>query len=68
VVLPNDRVSFWSDKKRFYYFEEKHPDLKIQIDLLQNQGHIIDVTPKNTPIFRMTEEFVDFLLGSDFDA
>ena len=68
VVLSNRRVSFSSEKKRFIYYKEDHPDLQNKVDLLEQYGLVKDVTPGNTPIYRMKEEFVEWLLGTDLDV
>ncbi len=61
-VLPNRKVCLGgSEKDRFIYYEEDHSNLRGKLDILENAGYIFDVTPKNTPIFRMTEEFVGLL-------
>ena len=61
-VLPNKKVCFGgSQKPRFIYYEEEHNNLRGKLDLLENQGFLIDVTTGNTPIYRMSEEFVDLL-------
>lgn len=39
-------------------------NLRGQIDILENRGHMIDVTRKNIRIFRMSEEFVRLVLES----
>ena len=67
AILSNSRVSFWSEKKRFIYYQEEHPDLQNKVDLLQQYGLVKDVTPGNTPIYRMKEEFVEWLLGTDIN-
>ena len=61
-VLPHRRVSIGSKQRRFSYFAEEHPDLHGKIAILENHGYLIDVTPGNTPIYRMTEDFVELLL------
>jgi len=61
VILPNKRVAFWEEKKRFHYFENEHRDLKNKVDFLEQFGFVTDVTTKNMPIYRMNEEFVDWL-------
>ncbi|MCC6357344.1 MAG: hypothetical protein IT450_01260 [Phycisphaerales bacterium] len=48
-----------SSKPRFTYYVEEHLQLHGQLEVLENRGYIIDVTPGNTPVFRMTEEFVE---------
>lgn len=53
-----------SSKPRFSYYVEDHPQLHGQLEVLENCGYIIDVTPGNTPVFRMTEGFVDLVKAS----
>lgn len=61
-VLENRRcVLGGSDKHRFVYYVEEHDDLHGKLTILENRGYIMDVTPGNTPIFRMTEEFVELV-------
>jgi hypothetical protein len=60
-ILPNPRCSFNSSKKRFVYYEEQHKGLMEQLDLLEENGFIFDVTPGNNPVYRFTEEFVNLL-------
>jgi len=61
VILPNRNVVFSSTKKRFCYFENEHRDLRNKVDILEQFRLVYDVTSKNTPIYRMNEEFVDWL-------
>jgi hypothetical protein len=61
-VLANRKVCLGgSSKPRFVYYEEEHKDLRGKIDILENQGFLIDVTTGNVPIYRMTEEFVQLV-------
>ena len=60
-IIPNRRVSYSTSKKRFSYFEDEHEDLKNKIDFLENSGLVEDVTTGNMPIYRMKEEFADWL-------
>lgn len=53
-----------SSKPRFAYYVEDHPQLHGQLEVLENRGYIIDVTPGNTPVYRMTEEFVEYVRRS----
>lgn len=53
-----------SEKPRFIFYEEDHNNLRGKLDILENRGYIVDVTPGNTPIYRMTEEFVRLVLAS----
>lgn len=61
VPLPSKGVAFGHDRRRFVYFETDHPSLKLQLDWLEEAGLIIDVTPREWPIYRMTAEFVYWL-------
>ena len=61
VVLPSQNVIFGHTKPRFIYFETEHPQLRLQVDWLEDMGVVVDVTPKNTPIYHMISEFVHWL-------
>ena len=63
VLLPSPHVIFGHDKRRFVYFENEHPGLLVQVDWLEDMGLVVDVTPKNTPIYRLTSEFARWLRG-----
>ena len=60
-VMSRQHILGGSDKPRFIYFEEDHENLRGKIDILENQGYVVDVTPGNTPIYRMSEEFVQLV-------
>lgn len=47
------------------YEEEVHSELNGKIGILENHGYIIDITPSTVPMYKMTEQFVDYLLKSD---
>lgn len=64
VPLPNRNVVFGHNKPRFVYYQTEHPDLQLQLDWLEEMSVIVDITPKNSPIYRMTPEFADWLRGS----
>ncbi|MFH1373850.1 MAG: toll/interleukin-1 receptor domain-containing protein [bacterium] len=66
VLLPSKFVPLYNTKKRFKYYEDEHADLENKIDLLEQLGLVYNVTPKTTPIYRMTEEFVDWLREAVF--
>lgn len=61
VVLPSRGVIFWSEKPRFAYYESEHPQLQLQIDWLEQRGLVVDVTPKNAPIYRMAIDLLGWL-------
>lgn len=62
-VLPNNKVLLGgSEKPRLIYYEEEHKGLRNKIDILENEGFLIDVTSGNAPIYRMTEEFVELII------
>jgi len=63
VPLANCNVVFGHSKPRFVYYQNEHPYLQLQLDWLEEMGVIVDVTPKNSPIYRMTSEFADWLRG-----
>ncbi len=63
VILPSPGVTFNATKQRFSLFESKHDNLRGAIDVLENNGLIVDVTPKTTPVYRLKEEFVCALLA-----
>jgi hypothetical protein len=62
-VLSNERVGIGrSNKLRFTYYEDQHENLRGKLDILEGIGYISNVSETNTPIYRMTNGFVDFLL------
>lgn len=64
VVLPSRGVMFnGGGKRRFAYFGNEHDDLRNKMELLEQHGLLMDVTPGNTPIYRMTDEFVEWLMS-----
>ena len=64
VPLHNRNVRFGHTKPRFVYYQTKHPHLQLQLDWLEEMGVIVDITPKSSPIYRMTPEFADWLHGA----
>lgn len=60
-VMSRRHVLGGSEKPRFIYYEEDHDNLRGKIDILENHGYLADVTPGNTPIYRMSEEFVNLV-------
>jgi hypothetical protein len=62
VLLPSERTLFnGGEKKRFVYFEAAIDNLIGKVQILEHEGLVIDVSPGNAPIYRMTEEFVELL-------
>lgn len=61
VISPSKRVTFNGNKPRFMYYEDEHPNLRVQVDRLEATGYVEDVTLSNAPIFRMRESFVQLL-------
>lgn len=45
-----------------YYFED-HKDLESKIQILENYGLVVDVTPSNAKKYRIMEEFTEYLLS-----
>lgn len=64
VVLSNRKVYFGHSKQQFVYYVCDHPQLYLQVDWLKEMGAIIDITPRNTPIYRIVPEFISWLRGS----
>lgn len=64
AILGKKSYSFNSTKPRLVYYEEDYSNLRGMIDTLENRGYVVDVTPGNVPIYRMTEEFVRLVLAS----
>ena len=63
VVLNNNRITFMHDRPRLEYYQEKHPDILKQIQMLVSAGYARDVSTTSHPIYRLSEEFVGFLLA-----
>jgi hypothetical protein len=61
AVTANKRISFNGDKPRFMYHKDEHPNIQLQVDKLLAAGYLDDVTPGNTPIYRMREGFVELI-------
>ena len=61
VILWNRNVIFSPGKPRFVYYESEHPDIRNQIDWLEEMGMVVDATVGKTPIYRMVSEFVEWL-------
>jgi hypothetical protein len=62
-VMSKRHILGGTEKNRFVYYEEDHDNLHGKIDILENRRYIVDVTPGNTPIYRMSEEFVKLVLA-----
>lgn len=61
LILPSPSVIFRSKKKRFVYYEDEHLDLQLQMDWLEEMGMVIDISRRDTPVYRMIPEFVHWL-------
>jgi len=64
MVIPNERLTVTSSKPRFIYYEEQHQDLRNKLSLLLDAGFLEDVSVTNTPIFRMSDKFVELVCNS----
>jgi len=60
-VLPSPGTHFGHLKQRFEYYVTDHPHVREAIDVLLHEGFIFDVTPRDYPVYRMTENFVDLV-------
>lgn len=61
VILPNERITFNHDKPRIEIYETKHPAAKNQVGILVSEGLVEVVRSTSTPIYRLTEPFVERL-------
>ncbi len=57
IILAHEREKYDSQTPRFVYYENKHPDLKSQVALLEKEGYIHAVSKEEIPIYRMTQDF-----------
>jgi hypothetical protein len=64
VLLNSRKVLFTSNKPRFAYFATEIDNLQLKVDRLEGLGLVVDVATGNTPIYRMTPEFVAALRGT----
>lgn len=55
----------YGETRRFTYFFEDHSNLEGKVQVLENYGFVLNVRPGPAKIYRMTEEFVDFLLEAE---
>jgi hypothetical protein len=50
-------------KLYFQYYYEEHEKLEHKLTILENYGFVRDVTSRDTKMYRITEEFADYLLS-----
>ena len=62
--VTKERLTIIRSEPYFAYCPVKHPDLKAAVAHMQELGYVVDITPGNTPMYRMTEDFVDRLKNS----
>lgn len=62
-VLSSRQVCVGSNMPRFAFYEDENADLRSKIALLESQEFVMEVTRKDTPTYKMTEEFVALLTG-----
>ena len=61
ALLSSKNVRFSSGKARFVYYKTEHPQLREKAELLVDRRLVQDVTPGNTPIYRMSDAFIAML-------
>lgn len=61
VVEKRSHLIGLPEKPRFCYYVEDHGELHGKLSILEDHGLINDVTSGNTPIYRMTEKFVELI-------
>jgi hypothetical protein len=59
-VIPKG-AQLWNPPNSFYYEDDYTNNYLGKTRILESRGYVIDVTPGETPMFQMTEEFVAFL-------
>jgi hypothetical protein len=61
AICPSPGVSFHWSHAHFRYNENDYSDLRGKCLLLEEAGYL-QVQPSNVPVYRMTDEFVQFLI------
>ncbi len=61
-IIGKHWVMNFPEKHLVYYFEE-HKDLQSKIQILENNGLVIDVTRGNAKRYRLMEEFAEYLIA-----
>jgi gas vesicle protein len=59
-IMPKRAIINTNNRCFVYYFED-HEDLQGQMNILENYGYIMDVTPGNTKKYQMSEDFVELI-------
>ena len=59
--VTSTRATINRQEPAFLYHTDVHPDLNAAVAHLEELGYIVDITPGNCPMYRMTEDFVDKL-------
>lgn len=57
-VLPTGAMLGGSSTPAFAYTDQPDARVRAWVSILENHGYVRDITPKNAPMYRMTEEFV----------
>ncbi len=61
MIRPDFPLFGGSSPRQFAYYEETHADLRNMLSLLNDAGFIWQVTFEQFPIYRMTDDFINFL-------
>lgn len=61
IVLNRQAIQFGHEKPRFEYYRDEHDDLDGKLTILENHGFIERLPHPSTPMYRMSEEFVERL-------
>jgi hypothetical protein len=61
VLLASSSCVFCHAKPQFEYYEKTHPNLRLQVDWLEQKGLVVDVTTGNAPVYRMVPAFISEL-------
>lgn len=61
IVLDKRTIQFGHQKPRFEYYRDEHDGLDGKLTILENHGFIQRLPHPSTPMYRLSEEFVDRL-------
>ncbi|MGQ7956826.1 hypothetical protein ACUTAF_03740 [Pseudomonas sp. SP16.1] len=60
-IKESNTVIAFTSEPCFEYHTDKHPELRAAVLYLAQHGFVQDITPGNTPMYRINERLVDFL-------
>jgi hypothetical protein len=60
-IKESNTVIAFTSEPCFEYHTDKHPELRAAVLYLEQHGFVQDITPGNTPMYRINERLVDHL-------